>query len=235
MRTIAIILAGGSGNRLGSDAPKQFLKVAGKEIIEYTIDTFEKCNAIDEICIVSRADYVSHIEELVELNHFEKVKKIVPGGKERYHSSLAALDAYTDDDTNLLFHDAVRPLVSERIINDCVSALQNYNAVGVATPTTDTILEIGDDNCITNIPNRNQLRNAQTPQGFKRWVIRKAYDIALADEHFQTTDDCGVVKKYLPSEKIYIINGENTNIKITYKEDIELLEKLCTSTKDNAR
>ena len=223
---IAVILAGGSGTRMGRDLPKQFLKVAGKKVIEHTIDTFEKNSLIDEICIVSKADFISDVEELVVKNEYKKVKKILAGGIERYDSSLAAINAYQDSETNLLFHDAVRPLVSDRIINDCVEALKHYRAVDVATKTTDTIIEANNDNCIEYIPNRNSLRNGQTPQCFKLGVIKRAYELALADPDFRTTDDCGVVRKYLPEEPIYIVDGENFNMKLTYIEDLFLLDKL---------
>lgn len=223
---IAIILAGGSGTRMGNDVPKQFLKVAGKQVIEHTIDVFENCSLIDEICIVSKADFVSDVESLVVRNQYNKVKKILQGGKERYHSSLAAINAYADDDINLIFHDAVRPLLSPRIINDCIEALKQYNAVDVAIKTTDTIISVDGNDCIDFIPNRNYLRNGQTPQCFKRGTIRKAYELALKDPNFVTTDDCGTVRKYLPSEPVYVVDGENANMKLTYVEDLFLLDKL---------
>ncbi len=223
---VAIILAGGSGTRMGNDIPKQFMKVAGKQVIEHTIDVFENNPLIDEICIVSKADYVNEMERVVVSNQYKKVKKILQGGKERYHSSLAAINAYLDDDTNLLFHDAVRPLVSQRIINDCIEALKKYNAIDVAVKTTDTIVSVDSDNCIDFIPNRNNLRNGQTPQCFKRGTIRKAYELALADPDFITTDDCGTVRKYLPNEPLYVVEGENSNMKLTYVEDLFLLDKL---------
>ena len=226
MKNIAVILAGGSGSRLGNDLPKQFLKVAGKQVIEHTIDVFENCALIDEICIVSKPDFVANVEELVVKNQYKKVKKILNGGKERYDSSLAAINAYTDDDLNLLFHDAVRPLVNERIIRDCVEALKHYNAVDTATKTTDTIISVDPNECIDFIPNRAYLRNGQTPQCFKRGTIKKAYEIALADPNFVTTDDCGTVRRYLPDEPIYVVAGENSNMKLTYLEDLFLLDKL---------
>ncbi len=226
MKNIAVILAGGSGTRMGNDVPKQFLKVAGKQVIEHTIEVFEKNEQIDEICIVSRQDYVLTLEELIVRNHYQKVQKILAGGKERYESSLAAINAYIDDNDNLLLHDAVRPLLNDRIINDCIDALQTYNAVDVAVKTTDTIIQVTGDDCIAHIPNRNELRNGQTPQAFKRGVIAHAYELALQDPHLKTTDDCGIVRKYLPKEPIYVVTGENFNIKLTYIEDIFLLDKL---------
>lgn len=226
MKNIAVILAGGSGTRLGNDIPKQFLKVAGKQVIEHTIDAFESSDEIDEICIVSRADFVGDVEALVIKNQYKKVKKILQGGKERYDSSLAAIHAYTDDETNLLFHDAVRPMVNRRIIHDCIEAMKTYNAVDVAVKTTDTIIEVNESNCIEHIPNRSVLRNGQTPQCFKRGIIKKAYDRALADPNFRTTDDCGVVRNYMPEEPVYVVEGENFNMKLTYIEDLFLLDKL---------
>ena len=223
---IAVILAGGSGSRLGGTLPKQFLKVAGKKIIEHTIDVFENNDLIDEIAIVSKEEFISDVEDIVVTNQYRKVKKVLTGGKERYDSSLSAIAAYDDDDINLLLHDAVRPLVNDRIINDCIEALKSYRAVDVAIKTTDTIIEVDNDNCISMIPPRRVLRNGQTPQCFKRGVIRKAYEIALKDPNFVTTDDCGVVRKYLPDEPVYVVNGEVFNMKVTYMEDLFLLDKL---------
>ena len=224
---IAIILAGGSGSRLGGDLPKQFLKVAGKTIIEHTLDVFEQHPQIDEIAVVSRPDFIGTVRQIVSDGGYAKVRKVLPGGKERYDSSLSALRAYTHDDDNLLLHDAVRPMVSPRIISDCISALDSYEAVDVATMTTDTIVQVDDNNCIAAIPPRQYLRNVQTPQCFRRSTIMRAYELALQDPDFVTTDDCGVVKKYLPEVPIYIVRGEPTNIKVTYAEDLFLMERLC--------
>lgn len=227
MKNIAVILAGGSGHRLGTDTPKQFLKVAGKKVIEHTLDVFQNHPQIDEIAVVSHPNHVSEVEALLIKNHYSKLKKILQGGEERYLSSLAAINAYDyGDDVNLIFHDAVRPLVNGRIISDCISALQNYNAVDVAIKTTDTIIQANNMNCISGIPVREYLRNGQTPQAFKLSTIKQAYTLALQDPEFKTTDDCGVVYKYLPDEPVYIVEGEQFNMKLTYKEDLFLLDKL---------
>jgi 2-C-methyl-D-erythritol 4-phosphate cytidylyltransferase len=223
---IAVILAGGSGSRLGGGLPKQFLKVAGKKIIEHTIDVFENNSLIDEIAIVTKEEYISEVENMILHNKYTKVKKILVGGKERYHSSLSAIEAYSKNDDILLFHDAVRPLVNDRIINDCIDAMKQYNAVDVAIKATDTMIEVNSDNCIEYIPDRAKLRNGQTPQCFRRELIKKAYDKALNDPNFITTDDCGVVRKYLPNEPIGVVRGENFNMKVTYIEDLFLLDKL---------
>ena len=125
MRNIAIILAGGTGQRLGDAIPKQFLKVAGKKVIEHTLDVFQNHPQIDEIAVVSNPAFVNDVENIVIKNSYTKLKRILQGGKERYHSSLAAINAYDgDEEFNLIFHDAVRPLVNDRIISDCIQALE---------------------------------------------------------------------------------------------------------------
>ena len=222
---IAVVLAGGSGTRLGGALPKQFLEVEGKPIIAYTIEAFQKNPRIDEIVVVSRAENVDLMWGIVHRFHYEKVSKVLLGGKERYDSSLAAIAAYDHPDDVLLLHDGVRPLVSQQIIDRCLDAMARYNAVGVAVKTTDTIVEVDHLGCIVATPPRSSLRNMQTPQCFRLSVIRKAYEVALRDRAFVTTDDCGVVAKYLPEEPVFIVEGEPTNIKVTYKEDLALMRQ----------
>ena len=227
MKNIAIILAGGTGQRLGDTIPKQFLKVAGKKVIEHTLDVFQNHPQIDEIAVVSNPNFVNEIENIAIKNNYTKLKKILQGGKERYHSSLSAINAYDGDkEINLIFHDAVRPLVNDRIISDCIAALDKYKAVDVAIKTTDTIIKVNEDEYITGIPARDYLRNGQTPQAFKLSTIKQAYKLALCDPGFKTTDDCGVVYKYMPNELVYVVKGEQFNMKLTYKEDLFLLDKL---------
>jgi len=228
---IAVILAAGNGERSGFDIPKQMIKLAGKPIVEHTISNFQNSTSIDEIIIVTNSNCIEKIEEIVTNRAFTKVKKIINGGKERYESSLAAINACAQDaeemDIKLIFHDAVRPLVSDRIIRDVVQALDHYNAVDVVVPATDTIISADPiTNTIDAVPDRSSLRNGQTPQGFNWKTIRLAYQLALKDPNFKTTDDCGVVFKYLPDEKVYLITGESNNIKLTYKEDLHVIDKL---------
>lgn len=226
MKNVAIILAGGSGSRFGADRPKQFLMVAGKTIMEHSIEAFHRHEGIDEIAIVSKADFVQDVEKLVKKNGYTKVKHVLCGGKERYHSSLAALNTYKNSDVCLLIHDCVRPLVSQRIITDCIEALKDFKAVDVAVPATDTIIELDEEGNISRIPQRRLLRNAQTPQCFHRDTLRKAFDMALSDPDFIPTDDATVVFTYLPEVPIKVIMGDPTNIKVTYKEDLEVAERL---------
>lgn len=235
MKNIAVILAGGKGNRLGNTTPKQFLKIAGKKVIEHTIDVFQNNSLIDEICVVTHPDYEAVVEDIALRNHYTKLKRILNGGAERYHSSLAAINSYAGDgEANLIFHDSVRPLVNDRIINDCIAALKKYAAVDVAIPTTDTIISVDSENEIIKIPRREMLRNGQTPQAFHLSVIKEAYRRALLDPDFRTTDDCGVVLKYMPDTPIYVVKGEQFNIKLTYKEDIFLMDKLFQLKSNNS-
>lgn len=228
---IAVILAGGIGSRLGLDRPKQFMKIAGKTVLEHTVEVFQRHSQIDEIAIVMHASYVHDVEEMVIKNHWTKVKKVLNGGHERYESSMAAINAYRKQaqtgNINLIFHDAVRPLVNVKIISDVIKALNKFDAVDVAVPAVDTVIKLDETKkYIEQIPNRNYLNRGQTPQAFKYDIIAKAYQFALQDKNLQTTDDCGIVRKYLPDVKVYVVAGEEQNIKLTYPEDVYVLEKL---------
>lgn len=226
-KNIAVILAGGKGERFDSTLPKQFAKVAGKTVIEHTIDIFEKHEKIDEITIVMNKDFINKMEEIILKNNWTKLKKVLQGGKERYDSSLAAIKAYDGGFVNLIFHDAVRPLLERRIISEVIESLNIYDAVDVAIPATDTIIKVNTNNMsIENIPQRKQMYQGQTPQGFKSEVIKKAYEIALQDPNFVTTDDCGVVKKYMPEKTVFVVNGSPKNIKLTRIEDLHFADKL---------
>lgn len=223
-KNIAVVLAGGVGSRLGLSTPKQFLKVAGKMVIEHTIDAFERNANIDEIAVVSNPAYVADVETMVLNGGWTKVKKILNGGKERYDSSLSAIRAYEGRDVNLIFHDAVRPLVSQRIIDDVCEALKTSKAIDVTLPAVDTIIEAEGDH-ICQIPDRSRLQRGQTPQAFRYEVIAEAYRRALQDPDFKVTDDCGVVVKYTPEVPVTLVRGEESNMKLTYKEDTYLIDK----------
>lgn len=225
-KNVAVILAGGTGNRFGLNIPKQFAKLAGKTIIEHTIEAFEAHKQIDEICIVIKSEWKNKIDELVMSNKYKKVAKILSGGKERKDSSLSAITAYSNQSkVNLIFHDAVRPFVSAQIIDNVIDSLQHYNAIDVAIKATDTIIKT-KNNIIKKMPKRIYMMQGQTPQAFKLDTIKKAYEIAVKDPKFSPTDDCGIVKKYLPEEKIYVVEGSLENIKITHKQDLSIADKI---------
>lgn len=219
-------MAGGVGKRVGGDIPKQLLNVGGKPVIEYTVSAFELNPDIDEICLVSHKDWMSEMENIVARAGFRKVKHIIAGGKERSDSSKAAVSLYTCDDDILLIHDGARPLVSQRIISDCVTAMWHYNAAGVAVPATDTVWQADADRHLAAIPPRSTLFQAQTPQVFRRGLIARAYRMAETDTAFRPTDDCSVVAQYLTDEKIKIVEGESRNMKITNPQDLLLMQML---------
>ncbi len=234
MKNIAVILAGGTGNRMGNTLPKQFLEVNAKPVIAYTVEAFEQCAAIDEITVVIHAAYKHQWNDMAEKYHWKKVAKVLNGGENRADSTRVALQAYANlEEANILFHDAVRPLVNCRIITDVINALNSNNAVTAAIPTSDTILQTDLlQNTIAHIPSRTTLQRVQTPQGFKLSLIRKAYALAQVNPLLTTTDDCGVVHQYLPNEKIGIVKGEEFNFKITWPQDLLLMENLLQQQKE---
>lgn len=230
MKNIGVILAGGAGRRLGSELPKQFLEIAGKTVLAHTLHTFDTHERIDEIIIVVHKDYIEKTQQIVNTEGFKKIKHIVPGGKERYHSTLAALETYPTETCNFIIHDAVRLLVTQSIIDGVIDALKNNKACTTAIPATDTILQSDASlQFVDKIPDRSTLFQVQTPQGFYSETLRDAYALALADPNFFSTDDCGVVKRYLPQVPIKITKGLPHNLKLTYKEDIPIIEKLLLS------
>lgn len=228
---IAVILAGGVGSRMGLNYPKQFSKIAGATVFEHTVRIFQEHEQIDEIVVVTERQSHHRLESLVAKNHFSKVSKIVFGGKERTDSTLSALMAleHESPDVKLIIHDAVRPLLATHIISDCITKLDNYNAVDVAIPATDTIVHV-DNNTqeIIDIPKRAEYYQGQTPQAFRLGTLRQAYDVYLQGG-VQGTCDCGIVLKTLPDEKIAIVQGSETNIKLTRPVDLFIADKLFQS------
>lgn len=226
-RTIAVILAGGIGVRVGLGIPKQLIKIAGKAIVEHTLEVMNASHVIDDIIIVMNAGAIDQLDSLKGDERFPKLTRIIPGGETRNDSTQAALAALGDDaDTKVLFHDAVRPFVNERILEECVEALDHYDAVDTAIPSADTVIQVDSASHITGIPNRAALRRGQTPQAFRLGTIRAAYELAGRDKTFHATDDCGVVFTYLPDTPIFVVNGTPENMKVTEPIDVHIADKL---------
>ena len=237
MHNIAVILAGGIGARVGGNTPKQLLPLSdGQSILEHAVNAFEQSPHIHEVCIVMHPDYIIHAEQMLLANAWQKVRHIIPGGKERWESSVQAIQQVRGErlkakaeQVNLLLHDAARPFVSQEIISNVCQALEEHEAVVVAIPSTDTVYEMKDGK-VARIPNRATIMRAQTPQAFRLPLIAKAYAKALgvtdlrtaacATAHLPATDDCGIVHEYMPEVSIFIVEGEEQNKKITFKEDI---------------
>lgn len=232
MKTYAIILAGGSGIRFNSEIPKQFVKIAGKLIIEHTIEVFEKHPLINGIIIVINPEYYNRLEEIVQNNAYRKVKKILNGGENRQESSKIGVFACDEDVDKVLFHDAVRPFVSEGTITNIISLLDKYSAIDVAIPVSDTIIKINKEKFIEDIPDRKCIYRGQTPQGFSLKLIKKAHELALNDNYIRAPDDCSLILKYNLS-KIFVIEDSEFNIKITYPLDIHIADKIFQVHKIN--
>lgn len=225
-RTVAVVLAGGIGVRVGLGIPKQLIKIAGKAIVEHTLEALEGSPHIDEIVIMMNAAAIGELDHLLDSERFAKLTRILPGGETRNDTTQLAIAALEGDDTKVLFHDAVRPFIDDRIIEDCVRALDTYEAVDTAIPSADTIIQVDADRLITGIPDRSLLRRGQTPQAFRLGTIRKAYEIAATDPSFRATDDCGVVFAYLPEVPIYVVDGTAENMKVTEPIDVHIADKL---------
>ena len=219
MKNIAIILASGSGSRFLSNTPKQFCKVNNKTLIEYSIEAFENNKQISKIIIVTNPNYINETKNIISNNKYKKISKVVAGGATRQKSSYNGVFSVNEDSCNVLIHDAARPFVTQEIINNCINALKDYNAINVAIKATDTIIEINDNNIIKKTLNRDNLMCCQTPQCFNIDIIKEAHTLALKDKYSTATDDCSLVLKYELAD-IYVVQGSNINIKITYPEDI---------------
>src|SRR4051812_21644220 len=185
---------------------------------------------VDEIVVMMAPGHLDAVRAIVRSGGYRKVVDILEGADTRNRTTSLALDWLGDEECNVLFHEAVRPLVSERIITECFEALAQYAAVDVAIPSADTIIQVDEDNIIRDIPPRASLRRGQTPQAFRASIIKKAYEHARADDAFVATDDCSVVLKYLPDVPIYVVHGEERNMKVTEPIDVYLADKLFQLT-----
>jgi len=222
MKNYGIILASGTGTRYKSDTPKQFVKIAGKTVLEHTLDIFEKNKYINSVILVITPEYRQIAEDILLNNNYKKIIKLLNGGETRKESSYIGISSIDDAEANVIIHDCARPFLSDKIIEDCVNALKNYDAVDVAIPSADTIIRV-KDNIIENIPERKTLMRGQTPQCFKLSVIKKAHELSKNDSNF--TDDCGLIVKYGLGE-VYVVEGDMENIKITYPSDIYMADRL---------
>ncbi|WP_211090244.1 2-C-methyl-D-erythritol 4-phosphate cytidylyltransferase [Pseudothauera nasutitermitis] len=222
---IAIVLASGSGVRFGAPTPKQFLKLAGKTVLEHTLDIFERHTAIDEIVIVGHEGNLLLINEIINRAGYRKVTKVVSGGATRQQSSAAGIASVVGDGHKVLVHDAVRPLLDHATIDRCLDALDRVDAVDTAIPSSDTIIRVQDDSMIDEIPDRSCLRLGQTPQAFRSGLLRKAHQLAVQENNLKVTDDCGLILQFGLGD-VGVVAGDINNIKITYPSDIYLADRI---------
>lgn len=224
LRRVAVLLAGGAGTRTGLDRPKQLAEVGGRTVLEHALVALHDHPQVDDVLVVMAPDHLDAAREIAASH--PKVEAVLPGGDTRTASTLAALAHLGNADCLLLLHDAARPLVSPRIIGDCLAALADHDAVATAVPSVDTVLEVGPDGTVSGVPSRETLLRAQTPQGFRAAVLRRAYAAAADDPDFVATDDCSVVHRYLPDVAIAVVDGDEANLKVTTRLDLLVVDAL---------
>lgn len=212
---IALVLAGGTGSRAAQGLPKQLVVLGGSTVLEQAVGTFAQHPRIDRIIVVVAADLVDQVSTLLP------DVTVVVGGDTRQQSAAAGLAQILDEDALVLIHDAARPFVPAEVIDRCVDALATHDAVGTVLPSADTVYRIrpgqsGDQ--LAEVPERETVRVAQTPQGFRVALIRKAHRLA-AEAGSTVTDDCSAVLLHCPDESIALVAGDERNIKLTTAAD----------------
>ena len=224
-KNAAIILAGGKGKRMHTRVPKQYLELQGYPVLYYTIKAFED-SFIDEIILVAGKDELQYCkEQIVEKYNFQKVKKIVSGGKERYHSVYEGLKALTSDTDIVYIHDGARPFVEQEVLERVKREMETSDACVVGMPVKDTIKLINKDRQITESPDRSLVWQAQTPQAFALPLIIDAFEKQMKEDCSHITDDAMVVEKQL-GLPVYMVEGSYRNIKITTQEDLVIAQAL---------
>lgn len=220
----AIILAGGSGKRMNTDTPKQYLMLDGKPLLYYSLQAFEE-SLVDEVILVTKAGEEEYCRtQFVEQYGFKKVSAIVAGGKERYHSVAAGLKQIKACDY-VMIHDGARPLLTPRTIAKTAEAVKEYQACVVGMPVKDTIQMVDKSGKIISTPKRSMVWQAQTPQAFAFHMVRDAYEKIVTESFVEVTDDAMVVGRYY-TVPIYMVTGSYTNIKVTTPEDIPVAEAM---------
>ncbi len=220
----AIVLAGGSGSRMKSKIPKQYIDINGRPIIYYSLLAFERCRFIDNVILVTRSEDVEYCrKEIVDKYGFNKVVQIVSGGSERYLSVYNGLRHAAQSDY-VWIHDGARPCVSEEMLAGLQASVIQYNAVIAAVPSKDTIKIADDNQFVQNTPDRSHVWNIQTPQVFRTKQLSEAYSRLMSEKkHITITDDAMIMEQFgdIP---VRLEMGDYSNIKVTTPEDIEIVK-----------
>ena len=225
----AVILAGGTGSRMGStDMPKQFLEIKGKHILTHTIEKFLPNPQFEKIIVLAPKAWIGHTKEIVrKIGATDKIV-VTEGGSTRNETIMNAI-AYIDkeygvnDDTIIVTHDSVRPFLTHRIIEENIAAAQQYGACDTVIPATDTIVE-GNGESITAIPDRRWMYQGQTPQSFKAKLLRDTYNSLSTEEKNILTDAAKIL--VMRGIDVHLVQGETFNIKITYPYDLKIARSL---------
>ena len=209
----AVIVAGGVGSRLGLDLPKQFYTLRKKEILSYSIETFLNHPNIHEVIIVVHKDWIEHVRK-----KYPGCISVI-GGKRRQDSSLNGVLATNSNSKNILIHDAARPFLSTKIIDDCLSALKHLDASAPILDSTNSLIEL-KENQIFSVDRQN-IKSVQTPQCFKKDLI-----LQVLSSSIEGTDEIGMLLNFDNSKKIQFVDGHANNIKITTKTDLIIALKI---------
>ncbi len=227
MKTAAIIVAGGSGTRVGGTTPKQFLPLLGKPLLLHTLERFQKSKVIDSITLVLPAEWLNDFQtNILKDIKFSKLKKLVAGGKTRQDSTRLGFLSLESQTELVLVHDGARPLVSFLTIERCVEVAKEQGAAIAAFAASDTVKEVDANQQIQNTPDRRKLYLAQTPQVVRYDWLKLALEKA-DKENFQGTDEASLVE-YL-GYPVKVVESPKNNIKVTHPEDFELAEFLMKS------
>lgn len=226
MKCTAIILVAGQGKRMKTKVQKQFLMLQGKPLLYYSLACFQKSDEIQEIVVVTGKESIDYCRsEIIEKYGFTKVKSIAEGGKERYDSVYAGLEACSADTDYVFIHDGARPFVTEDIIKRTKEVAVTYQACIAGMPSKDTVKIIDENNMVSATPERSRVWSVQTPQVFLYSLIKEAHDTARSVSMQGITDDAMVVEQY-KNTPVHIVEGAYENIKITTPEDILVAEKI---------
>ena len=211
-----------------SSKPKQFLKLYGKEIIIHTIENFEKHSEIDGIVVIIIESWISHLKNILQKYNINKVKWIIPGGKTGQESIYCGLSVIKDqipDNSIMLIHDGVRPLITEKLITDCINSVNMHGNAVTVTPAIETIVSINNiDKKIINITDRGKCFHAKAPQCFKFADIWKCHILAQNEGITDMIDSASLMQYY--GHELYTVEGDFENIKITTASDFYIFRAL---------
>lgn len=217
----AIIVAAGTGSRMNSATPKQFLPLDNEMVLTKTVRVFEESPEIQEIILVVSPEWADFVkQEIVLKENFRKVKKIVNGGAERYDSVYAGLLVCPEAD-NVFIHDGARPYITEAVIKRCAEAVDLYQAAAVGMPSKDTVKIADENGFVASTPDRKRVWSIQTPQAFSYAIIRAAYELIRDTDMRGITDDAMVVEA-TGLARVKLVEGSYANIKITTPEDLKI-------------
>lgn len=223
MKHVAIVLAAGKGSRMKSDTPKQFLNIAGKPVLYYSLKVMEE-SFVDEVILVTGEDLVDYCQkEIVDKYGFSKVTNIVAGGAERYLSVYQGLLA-AEGAAYVYIHDGARPFITQQIMEQAKANVEQYSACAAGIPTKDTIKIVDEDGFSVNTPERSRVWQVQTPQAFTYHVVRGAYDALLALVESPTVTDDTMVVETMTDVSVKLFEASYENIKITTPEDLGVAE-----------